>query len=84
MLGIGIGNGKRLDRQLLLRLQRLQPGRRLVHVGIDETAHPLVKLGHGLLHELRLHPDAHLQRPKHRRARDDFAGRSVDVGDVLA
>ncbi len=44
--------------ELLLRLQRLQPCRFLVHVGIDETPDALVDHIHQIGDEAFLHPMA--------------------------
>ena len=42
---VGIGDRQRLDAELLLGLERLQTGRLLVHVRIDETADTASTLG---------------------------------------
>jgi hypothetical protein len=58
VLRIGVGDGQRLDAELLLYLKRLELCRVLVHVGVDELADAAVDGVHQLGDEILLHVDA--------------------------
>src|SRR5690606_19749979 len=64
VLRVGVRNRHGLDAQLLLNLERLETGRFLVHVGIDELADTTVNRVHQLGDEVLLQVDLLLGRAK--------------------
>ena len=85
-LGVRIGDRQRLDAELLLHLQRLQPGRFLVHVGVDELADAAVDGVHQDRGRALLQVDALLGGAERRSRRRSSPWRRVDdlqhLGDL--
>src|SRR5690606_4332042 len=79
---------QRLDGELLLGLQRLQAGRFLVHVGVDEAAYALVDGVGKLLGEVFLQADALGERAEGRtdrlHARQSRFNVIEEVGHICA
>src|SRR5690606_30048375 len=61
VLRVRVGDRKRLDRKLLLRLQSLETRRFLVHVSVNQTANALVEGSGKLRSEVFLETDTHGQ-----------------------
>ena len=80
-LAVLVGDRERLHAELLLRLQSLQAGRGLVHVGIDEGAHAGGQVVGQSADELLLRLEQVLVRAQDRRSLGDIRNRGVDVLD---
>src|SRR6185312_2988107 len=77
-----VGNAERLDAELLLDLEGLQPGRFLVHVSIDELRNARRDRVPQSGNEVRLQIDALLVGAEAGRSLGHFLERCVCAGDV--